>query len=119
MINYHNKIFKSITNTANGEVSDETLFHYHQKGKVVWAEYSGGAIVKGFLIAKVLENNALDMRYEHINQAGELMTGVCYSTPEILADGRLCLHEKWQWTSGDFSSGESIIEEIIAENFVK
>jgi hypothetical protein len=119
MPNYHNKIFKSITNTANGEVGDETLFQYQQKGKVVWAEYSGGAIVKGFLIAEILENNTLDMRYEHINQAGELMTGVCHSTPEILADGRLRLHEKWQWTSGDLSSGESIIEEIIAENFVK
>jgi hypothetical protein len=119
MIDYNNKIFKSITNTANGEVSDETLFRYKQKDKIVWAEYSGGAIVKGFLIAKVLENNDLDMRYEHINQAGELMTGVCHSSPEILADGRMRLHEKWQWTSGDFSSGESIIEEIIAKNFVK
>lgn len=110
---FNNKIFKSVTNTANGEVGNETLFRYQQKDNVVWAEYSGGAIVKGFLIAKVLENNALDMRYEHINQAGELMTGVCYSTPEILADGRIRLHEKWKWTSGDFSSGESIIEEII------
>jgi hypothetical protein len=113
MIDYNNKIFKSVTNTANGEVGNETLFRYKQKDKVVWAEYSGGAIIKGFLIAKVLENNALDMRYEHINQAGELMTGVCLSIPEILTDERVRLHEKWQWTSGDFSSGESIIEEII------
>ena len=37
VMNYHNKIFKSITNTANGEVGDETLFHYKQKGTVVWA----------------------------------------------------------------------------------
>jgi hypothetical protein len=119
MLNYHNKIFKSIANTTNGEVGSETLFHYQQKDKVVWAEYGGGAIVKGFLIAKVLENDTLDMRYEHINQADELMTGICRSTPEILPNGLIRLHEKWQWTSGDFSSGESIIEEIIAENFVK
>ncbi len=119
MLNYNNKTFKSITNTSNGEVGEETLFHYHQKDKVVWAEYSGGAIIKGFLIAKVLENNALEMRYEHINKSGELMTGICHSTPEILANGLVRLHEKWQWTSGDFSSGESIIEEIITENCVK
>lgn len=78
-------------------------------------EYSGGVIVKGFLIAKVLENDSLDIRYEHINQAGELMTGICHSTPEILTNRLIRLHEKWQWTSGDFSSGESIIEEFIAE----
>ncbi|CAH0997316.1 hypothetical protein EMA8858_03447 [Emticicia aquatica] len=113
LINYHQKTFQSITNTINGEVSEETLFYYQQKDNIVWAEYSGGAIIKGFLIAKVLENSVLDMRYEHINKSGELMTGICVSRPEILADGRVRLYEKWQWTSGDFSSGESIIEEII------
>lgn len=112
-INYHQKTFKSSSNTDNSEVGQETIFYYQQQENVVWAEYSGGAIVKGFLVAKVLENNVLDMRYEHINQSNELMTGVCISTPEILSDGRIRLHEKWQWTSGDFSTGESIIEEII------
>lgn len=68
MPNYNNKIFKSTTNTSNGEVGNETLFHYHQDGNVVWDEYSGGAILKGFLIAKIVENGCLDMRYEHINQ---------------------------------------------------
>lgn len=110
---YHNKFFKSVTNTENGEVGSETIFKYHQNDKIVWAEYSGGAILQGHLIAKVLENNVLDMRYHHINQHGELMTGICISTPEILADGRIRLHEKWQWTSGDNSAGQSVIEEFI------
>jgi hypothetical protein len=113
MLNYHKKVFRSINNTANGEVGEETLFHYSQEGDVVWAEYAGGSILKGFLIAKIVENDALNMRYEHINKAGELMTGRCYSTPELLPDGRIRLYEKWQWTSGDLSDGESIVEEII------
>lgn len=54
----------------------------------------------------------LDMRYHHVNIRGELMTGVGTSTPEILADGRIRLHETWQWTSGGLSSGESVIEEM-------
>ncbi|GAB3964804.1 hypothetical protein GCM10028806_02910 [Spirosoma terrae] len=111
---YNNKLFRSVNNTPNGEVSGDTLFQYHQEGKVVWAEYSGGAIVKGFLLAALLEDNSLDMRYEHINQQGDLMTGRCHSVPEHLSDGRLRLHEQWQWTSGDLSSGESIVEEIPA-----
>lgn len=115
MLNYHKKIFGSLSNTTNGEVGEETLFHYSQAGDIVWAEYAGGAIIKGFLIAKIVENNALDMRYEHINKAGELMTGKCYSTPEVLPDGRIRLYEKWQWTSGDMSAGESIVEEIISK----
>jgi len=52
------------------------------------------------------------MRYEHVNKDGELMTGRCHSVPEKLADGRLRMHEKWQWTSGDQSSGESTLEEV-------
>ncbi len=113
MPNYHKKTFKSIAKAANGDVDNETVFYYQQQDNVVWAEYSGGSIIKGFLLAKILENDTLDMRYEHINRAGELMTGVCQSIPEILPDGRTRLHECWQWTSGDLSSGESIIEEII------
>lgn len=109
---YDNKTFRSVTNTANGEVNGETVFQYHQRGRIVWAEYGGGAIANGFLMATVQDDDSLDMRYQHVNQAGELMTGRCHSTPERLPDGRIRLHERWQWTSGDNSSGESIIDEV-------
>lgn len=111
-INYDNKNFASVQNAETGEVSGETIFHYHQQDDVVWAEYAGGEIVLGNLIAKVDNNGNLDMRYQHINRQGELMTGKCHSKSEILEDGRIRLYEKWQWTSGDMSEGESIIEEI-------
>ncbi len=116
---YDNKTFRSVMNTSNGEVSSETTFHYHQQGRIVWAEYAGGAIAKGFLIATVRDDDSLDMRYQHVNAQGELMTGRCHSTPEHLPDGRLRLIERWQWTSGestpgDNSSGESTVEEVNA-----
>lgn len=109
---YDGKTFRSASNTANGEVGTETRFYYHQDGNVVWAEYSGGSIVRGSLIATVREDHSLDMRYHHVNREGELMTGRCQSTPETLPDGRLQLHEQWEWTSGDESFGESVIEEV-------
>lgn len=112
-INYDNRYFASIENSASGEVSTETVFHYHQTDDLVWAEYKGGEIVFGSLIAKVDDDGNLDMRYQHLNTKGELMTGKCFSTPEVLTDGRIRLNEKWQWTCGDFSSGESVIEEIV------
>lgn len=111
-INYDNRKFTSVENSETGEVSSETLFHYHQQGEMVWAEYAGGEIVFGNLIAKVLEDSSLEMSYQHINRSGEMMTGKCVSRPEVLPDGRLRLHEKWQWTSGDLSGGESIVEEV-------
>ncbi len=111
-LNYDNRRFRSVSNSATGDVGAETVFHYHQSGNIVTAEYSGGDIVSGHLIAICDSEGRLDMRYLHINTSGEIMTGVCRSTPEFLTDGRIRLHEKWQWTSGDLSSGESILEEI-------
>ncbi|KXJ86354.1 hypothetical protein Micbo1qcDRAFT_168415 [Microdochium bolleyi] len=110
-LSYDNKTFRSASNTSNGEVSSATVFSYHQDGKIVWAEYSGGSIARGFLIATVQNDNTLDARYEHVNTSGELMTGRCRSTPEVLEDGRIRLHEAWKWTSGDESSGTSVVEE--------
>jgi hypothetical protein len=111
MINYNGKIFKPISNTENGETSSETVFHYRQNGNILTSEYSGGKIIKGHLIGIVDENGVIEMRYHQVNDKGELMTGICKSTPEILANGKIRLHETWQWTSGDRSQGRSIIEE--------
>ncbi|PKA96526.1 hypothetical protein B0O79_0162 [Flavobacteriaceae bacterium MAR_2009_75] len=111
-MNYNDKKFRPISNTDNGETSEETLFHYQQEGNILYCDYSGGQIQKGHLIGKVDEKGRIDMRYHQINQNGDLMTGICHSVPEILTNGRIRLHENWQWTSGDKSTGHSIIEEI-------
>lgn len=110
-INYHNKKFQPISNTANGETSAQTIFHYQQEGNILTANYQGGAIVKGHLIGLVDEEGNIDMRYHQVNAQGELMTGQCFSRPEVLDNGKIRLHESWQWTSGDGSKGESVIEE--------
>lgn len=111
-MNYHNKKFRAVSNTPNGEVSSDTVFHYQQTGNIVTATYSGGGIVNGHLVALVDEQGNLDMRYHHVNVQGELQTGICLSKPEVLPDGRIRLHETWQWTSGDGSKGSSLVEEI-------
>ncbi len=111
MINYNNKVFRPIINTENGETSDETIFLYRQVGNILTSEYSGGKIIKGHLIGLVDENGTIEMRYHQINNKGELMTGICISTPEILQNGQIRLHENWRWTCGDNSKGQSVIEE--------
>jgi aspartate racemase len=109
---YDCKRFRSVSNTPNGQVSGDTQFDYRQTDDVVWATYSGGAIRSGTLTGVVRQDGKLDFRYAHVDARGAIMTGVCVSTPETLADGRVRLHERWRWTSGDQSEGESIVEEI-------
>ena len=112
MINYHGKIFRPVLNSENGETSKETVFHYQQQGNILTSEYSGGKILQGHLIGLVDEDGKIEMRYHQVNCSNELMTGICRSVPEILPNGKIRLHETWQWTSGDFSEGNSILEEI-------
>jgi hypothetical protein len=112
MTNYNNKKFIPLFNSDNGETSAETIFHYQQEGNILTCRYTGGRIITGHLIGLVDKNGHLDMRYHQVNNLGQIMTGQCHSTPEIGQDGKLILHEEWQWTSGDCSSGKSTLIEI-------
>ncbi|WP_077919512.1 n-acetylglutamate synthase [Spirosoma sp. 209] len=112
MINYHNRRFRSVSNSPTGEVSGETVFQYFQQDDLVWATYQGGSIRFGTLTGLVGPDGSLRFTYQHVNNQNELMTGHCKSTPDQLPDGRLRLSERWQWTSGTHAAGESVIEEI-------
>jgi len=111
-MNYNGKRFRPIQNTENGETSADTIFEYKQEGSILTSEYAGGQIIKGHLIGLVNEHGTIEMRYHQVNLKGELMTGICSSKPEQLANGKIRLHETWQWTSGDRSAGKSILEEF-------
>lgn len=111
-MNYEGKSFRPISNTENGETSAETIFHYRQAGNLLTCEYSGGKIAKGQLIGLVSETGEIDIRYHQVNSHGEIMTGICKSIPEVMENGKIRLHESWQWTSGDRSMGNSVLEEI-------
>ena len=111
-LNYNAKKFKPVQNSVNGETSAETVFEYKQEGEILSGTYSGGQIKKGQLIGLVDENGNIEMRYHQVNIHGELMTGICFSKPEISTDGKIKLHEDWEWTSGDKSKGKSILEEV-------
>lgn len=103
------KYFTAIENSESGEVSGDTVFSYHQKGNAIWAEYSGGSIVKGFLLGTMDENHNLHFTYQHINVNGEIKSGSCNSRPQT-ENGKLRFYESWKWDNGE--EGTSIIEEI-------
>ncbi|MCM5661592.1 n-acetylglutamate synthase [Galbibacter mesophilus] len=111
-INYDNKAFKPVANTENGQTSQETIFKYKQEGQMVSANYGGGEIAKGHLLGLVDKDGVITMCYHQIDIHGNLRTGKCTSVPEIIENNKIRLHETWEWTSGDFSKGTSIIEEI-------
>lgn len=111
-INYDGRKFIPKVNSENGEVSEQTIFSYHQNGNLLWAEYSGGDVLKGSLIGTVLDNGEIAFVYHHMNHEMQTKTGKCYSIPTVLEDGKIQLSERWEWTSGNFSKGESLLIEV-------
>ncbi len=103
------RFFTVVDNSESGEVSDKTIFSYHQNGNVIWAEYSGGSIVKGFLLGTMDTNHNLHFDYRHINKSGESKSGSCVSCPKM-ENGKLRFYEKWKWDGGE--EGTSVIEEV-------
>jgi len=111
-MNYEGKIFIPKVSSVNGEVDNHTIFHYHQNGCVLWADYMGGQIIKGHLIGTVSDVGILDFHYHHININNQVRIGKCHSIPYIFDDGNIEIHEEWQWLNGDESKGVSIISEL-------
>lgn len=110
-IDYDGKVFIPFVNSENGEVNCKTVFIYHQQGNEFSSEYTGGEVKKGFMIGKVNDNGELDFYYEHLNVNNEIRVGRCHSIPRINDEGKIELHETWQWLNGDCSSGESVVVE--------
>ena len=108
---YDGRVFVPKINTENGEVDGRTVFYYHQKGTILWADYAGGDVLKGHLIGCVATNGELDFYYHHVNTQKQLKVGKCHSIPRVLDNGKLELAEKWQWLNGDRSEGESVVVE--------
>ena len=60
----------------------------------------------------VLQNGELDFVYQHMNIDLQIKTGKCHSVPTILENEKIQLAEQWEWTSGEFSKGESLLIEV-------
>lgn len=109
-MNLNQKVFTAIQNSETGEVSNQTKFYYYQQDQMVWAEYSGGEILKGFLIGKWVNASQIEFTYQHLNQKLENRLGCCVTTFEV-QNGKLVGIEHWQWLD-TLEQGSSLIKEI-------
>jgi hypothetical protein len=99
------RTFAASTVAGPGDVDGRTRFRYRQDGEVVWADYAGGSVVRGYLVGV-----RRDFRYVHLDTAGATAAGHCESVVERVGD-RLRLHEVWRWESRP-GSGTSVLDEI-------
>lgn len=110
-IDYEGRRFRGVVNYDDGDLTRETLFAYHQQGRILWGEYAGGGVAHGFLVGTVDGDDSLTLLWQYVSHDGRLVGGMCTSRPELLPDGRLRLHEEWAVALGGRQKGSSVIEE--------
>lgn len=109
--NFNNKKFALVDNSKNGEVSTDTIFEYKQDGDLVTADYAGGTVKYGKIIAH-LKNQELNMVYQCLTIENELKAGKAIATISTSEHNKIQLKLKWQWLTDDNDSGESEYIEI-------
>ena|SRR5215217_7257217 len=109
MINYDGRRFRPVLDEHAG---DGRMAVYRQDGDLLWGEFRGGRARRGALTGRCAPDGSLEFTYCMVTDAGELISGRCSSTPQILADGRIRLDEVWERYGPNASSGISCIEEI-------
>lgn len=105
-IDFNNKIFSLVTNTDNGKVTAETIFEYKQEGDMVTANYYGGTIRYGKIIA-ILQNRQLNMLYQCLTTSNELKAGKAMADISFTENGKMKLNLNWEWLGSKNDKGVS------------
>ncbi|MGW4423883.1 hypothetical protein [Streptosporangium sp. NPDC004631] len=109
MIDYDGRRFTSAGVPA-GEEYPTAL--YRQDGNLLWGEFSGGHARRGTLTGVCAPDGTLDFAYCMVLDTGAIVSGHCRSTPEVLPDGRILLHETWERYGEHAEVGVSLLEEL-------
>jgi len=110
-LNFNNKKFSLVQNSKTGKVSSETIFFLNKRKILVTADYHGGQIRYGKIIA-LLQNEKLVLLYQCVTNGGLLkaVAKVSYTKNQKI---RLKMNwEWWEWITGEISKGESEYIEI-------
>jgi peptide/nickel transport system substrate-binding protein len=107
VIDYDGRLFRAV-----GHGPDAPVALYRQDGDLLWAEFAGGDVRRGSLSGLRSANGTLEFAYTMVLTAGEVISGHCRSTPEVLADGRIRLHERWERFGPHANHGVSELEEV-------
>ena len=105
-LNFNNKRFSLIENSENGKVNSETIFEYKQDGDLVTADYFGGTVRYGKIIAE-LKDNKLKMLYLCLTTDNELKAGRADAEISLTENNKIKLKLNWEWLGDKKDNGIS------------
>jgi hypothetical protein len=104
--NFNNKKFVLVKNSDNGQVDTETVFEYKQEGNLVTADYFGGSIKYGKIVAR-LEGDRLNMLYQCLTTDNQLKAGKAIAQITLSAQNKIKLSLDWEWLTNGTGRGKS------------
>lgn len=109
--NFDNKRFALIQNSESGQVNSETFFEYKQQDNLVTADYFGGTIKYGKIIAELKEDE-LNMLYQCMTTDNQLKAGKAIAKISMADNGKIKLNLNWEWLTNGNEKGVSEYIEI-------
>ena len=103
---FNNKTFLLLENSENGQVNSETIFKYKQTDNLVTADYYGGTVRYGKIVA-ILSGNQLDMLYQCITTDNELKAGKAIAQISLNQHHKIRLLLNWKWLTDTGKQGTS------------
>jgi hypothetical protein len=97
--------------SERGVVNKDTIFDFVQNNNEVYAEYSGGQIVRGFLVG-LMGNNNLKFSYCQLQLDGKLDCGTSFCEVSRDENKKIRLIEHFEWASRPGERGINIFEEV-------
>jgi hypothetical protein len=100
-----------VSSTADtGVVSAETRLYFIQRGDRVAARYSGGSVLRGWLVGRS-EGDTLRFRYAQREHGDQIHAGHSVCDLERLSDGRVRVIEHFTWSTRP-ASGINVFDEV-------
>ena len=107
----------AVQTAPNGVINHETYFDFHQDNDQVWAEYSGGKIVRAYLVG-LLTDSILKFRYCQLESSGQLNGGHSECEVQTSGEGLIQIVEHFEWESQP-GGGVNIIQEIQSKQVIQ
>jgi hypothetical protein len=107
MINYEGRRFRTA-----GHGPEASVTTYHHDGDLLWADFAGDGVRRGALSGRCADDGVLEFAYSMVLTDGRIIAGRCRSTPEVLSDGRVRLHEEWERYAPHAATGVAELEEV-------
>lgn len=109
-MNLNNVRMNVVETAGNGVVNELTIFTFSQKDDFVSATYSGGQILKGYLVG-TLSQNKLSFAYCQLQTDGKMDNGRS-ECDLLVANGKIRLVEHFTWASRNGETGVNIFQEL-------